>query len=291
MGWLFLGAAIVAFGAGIQPLLAPGVIGSAAWLNIGLQVLQAISNATVFALPAALMIGFPGVAKRNRWLLRGAVLLALAEVARPVLGIVQGFVVGALDPDQLQVQDPSTALGLAFALAGLAVGLISIAGAWAFSDGLEDAGGRVRRLVVPVLATLGIAVTVAVYWEAIKQGVDLATIGGWLNVVGLGLSLLLIGLWIEVGVRLVAGLVRGGVPRPAWMLGGIAGALLVAERFLSPLGGLVPGTQLVSLVVAVMGLLVWPVLLAGALLGLGRGTRRRRLGSPLRRLYVVHPSE
>ena len=240
LGWLSLGAAVIAFGAGIQPLFGPGVIGSAPWLNIALQMFRAISDATLFALPAALMIGFPGVAKRNRWLLRGAVLLVLAELARPALSVVEGFVVDALDPGQVQIQDPSTALGLAFALAGLAAGLISIAGTWAFSDGLEDAGGRVRRFVVPTFAALGIAVVLAVYWQAIQQSVDLSTIGGWLNIVGLGLSLLLIGLWIEVGVRLVAGFVRGMVPRPAWVLGGIAGALLLIERFLSPLATLVP---------------------------------------------------
>ena len=50
-------------------------------------MLAALRPAAVVAMPAALELGVPGARRRTPWLMRGLVLLALEELARPAIRV------------------------------------------------------------------------------------------------------------------------------------------------------------------------------------------------------------
>jgi hypothetical protein len=291
VGWLSAGLAVVWVIAGLQPLTNPGVLGQAGFAALAMHVFRTMGDAAMVALPAALELGYPGVGRRNRRLRRGFVLLALAGVLRPVLGFAQTLIVNTMDPGSEQVFDPATALGLAFTLLSIASGLLLVGGLWATSDGLADAGASPRRLVVPLMAVAGAAVTVIAYLPYLGQGLDMTKVAGWVNLAALALSLLQIGLWIAVGVRLVYGGVMGLPPRPAWLAGLAAGVLILVLRFGSPAALAIQQDLGLGPILSGIGSAMGILLLLAAIEGLGRGTRRRRIRPSLVCLYVLHPTD
>ncbi|HEY5433825.1 MAG TPA: hypothetical protein VIK13_01205, partial [Candidatus Limnocylindrales bacterium] len=48
-----------------------------------LLVVRTLGEVALLALPAGLLLGFPGARRRNPWLFRGLVLLALVQLAQP----------------------------------------------------------------------------------------------------------------------------------------------------------------------------------------------------------------
>lgn len=298
VGWLSVLAAIGIVVADLRPLLESGVIGVAPLTSIAGQLARAFADAAMMLVPAALLVGFPGVWRRNRWLYRGAVLLAGAQFARVVLDVVQVWVLEALSPGSGGGIDPATLQGIAFAVLSLGIGLASIAGAWSFSDGLGDAGARLPRLVLVAVPAGLVAGMLAVYWPFLTSNVDLSQVVGWLNVVGFTMSMLLIALYGVLSVRLIAGPFRRLVPRAAWVAGALGGLALLLQRILSPLGSWLSSSPeqaglvaQISLAIGLLGYVAWPLIMAAALLGLGRGTRRRQVRAPLMRLYIVNPAD
>jgi hypothetical protein len=284
--------------ADLRPLADSGVIGVAPWSSIAGQVAGAFSDAAMMLVPAALLVGFPGIGRRNPWLFRGAVLLAAAQFARLLLDVVQAWILETLSPGSGGGIDPTTLVGLALALLTLGIGLVSVTGAWSFSDGLSDAGARPPRVLLAGVAIGLVAAMLAVYWPLLTSGLDLTQVGGWLNLVGFSMSMVLIALYAMLAVRLMTGPFVGLVPSAAWVVGALGGLALLAQRILSPLGvwlssspeqaGLVAQ---ISLAIVLLGYAAWPLLLVAALLGLGRGTRRRQVRAPLMRLFVVNPTD
>lgn len=298
VGWLSVLAAVGIVVVDLRPLVESGVIGTAPWTSIARLLAGAVADAAMVLLPAALLIGFPGVWRRNRWLYRGAVLLAGAQVARALLDVVQAWILEALAPGSGGAVDPSTLQGLAFVMLALGILLASVAGAWSFSDGLSDAGARPSRVLLAVVAIGLVGEMVLAYWPLLTTSVDLAQVPGWLNLVGFSMWMALIALYGVLAVRLMAGPFLALVPRAAWVAGALGGLALVAEQILSALGvwlssspeqaGLVAQ---ISLVVVVLRFAAWPLLMVAALLGLGRGTRRRHVRAPLVRLFIVNPTD
>jgi hypothetical protein len=298
VGWLSVMAAVGIVVVDLRPLVESGAIGVAPWTSIAGQLAGALADAAMMLVPAALLIGFPGVWQRNRWLYRGAVMLAGAQFARVVLDVVQVWILEALSPGSGGAIDPSTIEGLAFAVLSLGIGLVSIAGAWSFADGLGDAGARPPRLLLVGVAAGLVAAMLVVYWPFLTTSIDLSKVVGWLNIVGFTMSMVLIALYGVLSVRLVAGPFLGLLPRGAWIAGALGGAALLVQRVLSPIGSWLSGTPeqaglvaQISLVIVLLGYVAWPLIMVAALLGLGRGTRLRRVRAPLVRLYVVHPTD
>lgn len=291
LGWLSAAAAAAWVVIGLEPLTSLGVLGQAAPTDIARSVVSTVGDAALVALPAGLELGFPRVRRVNPWLWRGFVLLAVATVASPLVRSAQGWISETLDPGMEQAFDPSTALGLAFVLLSLAPVLLTIGALWAASDGLGDAGARPRRPVLQVVVAAGLAITLLAYAPLLGPALDMTKAIGWANLASLLLSLLETALWFAVGVRLVSGGVQGLLPRAGWMLGLLAGLLVLVLHAGVPVlvaigtdsAGLPPVLPIINSALGVL-------LLAAALAGLGRGTRRRTIRAPLMRLFVVRPT-
>ena len=63
-----------------------------------LLVVRTLGDAALLALPAGLLLGFPGARRRNPWLFRGAVLLALVQLTQPAMRALQDWLITQADP-------------------------------------------------------------------------------------------------------------------------------------------------------------------------------------------------
>lgn len=295
--WVGWASGLAAFGFlvfGLRPLTEVGDPRFWDWSQIGNTVLESVRNAAVVALPAALEWGVPRARHRTPWLMRGVVLLAVEQLARPVLEVArEQYFERVPEAADLYFDTP---VGLALVLVSLAVSILGIAGAWALSDGLADAGARPRRAIVMGVVAAGTALSLYAYLplygfftEGVVQETD--KLLWWLNLGGLVLGFVDIALWLMIGVRQLAGLPFGLRPRRAWALAAVAGACVIVQRLLVsllPLANLVAselswGLRLVSDA-------SWVLLLLALAAGLGRG-RERRDARPRRvRLYVLNPT-
>jgi hypothetical protein len=296
--WIGWASAVAAFGVlvfGLRPLMDLGNFRFWDWNQVGDTVLATLRDAAIVALPAALEWGVPGARHRTRWLMRGTVLLALEQMARPVLDLARDQYV-TLVPDAASAGFDTPA-GLALVLVSMAVSVIGIAGAWALSDGLADAGARPRRIVVAGVVAAGVALSLFVYlplYGFFTEGAVFETdkLLWWLNLGGLALGFLDLALWLMVAVRLLAGWPFHLRPRRAWALAAVAGACVLAYRLLAPVLVL----SALNVPELAWGLRIvssgsWILLVLALAAGLGRG-RERREGPPRRvRLFVLSPSD
>ncbi len=240
-----------------------------------LLIVRTLGDVAIVALPAGLLLGFPGARRRNPWLFRGVVLLALVSLVQPALRALQGWVLDQVDP----AAGGFSPLYAATAMVSMAVGIVALAAVWAVSDGLFDAGARPRRLVLALVAA---AAVVLELWFVVPLIVDngLAIFrNGILDIASLAISVAFSAAWYVVSARLVVGFTVGLVPRRAWAAGALAGALFIIGRLAMTLqlwavqlsGGtpvnLGPALQVASSA-------VWVLLLVALCLGLGRGTNR-----------------
>jgi len=296
VGWLFavLGAGMFVWD--MRFLLDLGGPVQWSWPAVLQAILGALRGAAVVAMPAALELGVPGARTRTRWLYRGLVLLALEQLARPVLSQLQQLAIDAIGTDAIQpsINQP---ISLALVMAALAVNLLALAGTWSLSDGLADAGARPRRPILVVVVAVTMAVTLAAYLPGFgffQEGAvfDLSSLALWSNLLGLVVGLVEIALWAVVATRLVAGFLdRRLRPREAWMYGGLAGVLLLVVRIAYPVIVMakVEGDGL-TLALNAVAAGPWIFLFIAFTAGLGRG-RERRAEPPRRvRLFVLNPT-
>ena len=291
IGWASVVVAAAWLVNALWPLVEVGVGDASTWGDKALYVVRVLGDAAPLLLPAALELGVPDARRRTPWLMRGAVLLALAQLARPAIGFVQERFIAALDPTGQPI-DYETPLGFAFGLVTVASALLTIGGQWALSDGLWDAGARPRRAILAAVAAVGVIGTLVAFLPYFGTSIDLTKGLGWLNVASIGLSLATIGLVLVVATRLMSGFPSRLVPRRAWAVAVIAGAGLLVEQYGSALilGAAVQG-QTLGVVVVVAGSIGWVVLAVALALGLGRGTERRLGRRPLVHLYVRNPTD
>jgi hypothetical protein len=296
--WVGWASVLSAFGFlvfGLRPLTELGDPRFWDWSQIAFTVLESVRNATVVALPAALEWGVPWARRRTPWLMRGVVLLAVEQLARPVLEVArEQYLERVPEAADLYFDTP---VGLALVLVSLGVSVLGIAGVWALSDGLSDAGARPRRAIVVGVVAAGTALALYAYLplygfftEGVTQEVD--RLLWWLNLGGLLLGFADIALWLMVGVRLVAGLPFGLRPRRAWVLAAVAGACVIGRWLLAsllPLANLV-GSEL-SWSLSLVTDASWVLLLIAFAAGLGRGRERREERPRRMRLYVLHPTD
>lgn len=296
--WVGWASGLAAFGFlvfGLRPLTELGDPRFWDWSQVGFTVLESVRNATVVALPAALEWGVPGARRRTPWLMRGVVLLAVEQLARPVLEVArEQYFERVPEAADLSFDTP---VGLALVLVSLGASVLGIAGAWALSDGLSDAGARPRRAIVAGVVAAGTALALYVYLplygfftEGVVQEVD--RLLWWLNLGGLLLGFLDIALWLMIGVRLLAGLPFGLRPRRAWMLAAAAGACVIGLRLLASLLPLVNmAASELSWGLRIVTDASWVLLLLAFAAGLGRGRERREERPRRMRLFVLNPTD
>lgn len=296
VGWVSAVAAVLYLVIALRPILDLGGPTLWDWGEVGNRVLAAIRPAAVVGMPAALELGVPGARRRTPWLMRGLVLLALEELARPAIRTAQQFLFDQAGSDAL-ASSLDSPLGLALSLVSIAATLLAVGGAWALSDGLADAGARPRRTILAVVVTVGMVVSVFAYLPAYGYFIEGATFDftlprTWFTAVGVALGFVEIWLWLVIGARLVAGSVFRLRPRRAWILGAIAGVTILVVRLGYPLLFItqpdVPGLAEIAGVVASMP---WIVLFLAFATGLGRGRERREERPRRLRLYVLNPTD
>jgi hypothetical protein len=276
-GWLFAALAVGWTALELRVLLEPGALDPMDWANDAQLVVRTLGDVALIALPAALAFGYPAVARRNRPLWRGAVLLALAQLAEPVVRFVQGWLFEQTMDLFDNPFDPSTPVGAVLVRLRIAVALLAIAGTWSVSDGLAAAGARPSRAAIVAMGLAGAALVPITIWPSALDtgfGTNLTTV---LFVVSAALNLASFALWFVVAARLVVGWAARLAPARAWLVGAMAGAVLVGSRFLTTLT-LVAGPRF-DAPPLVYGLLVatpWVLLALAFALGLGRPRFRRR---------------
>ena len=241
-----------------------------------LLVVRTLGDAALLALPAGLLLGFPGARRRNRWLYRGLVLLALVQLARPAQRALQSWVLEREGPGMFEgVFSP---LYEATVLVSLAIGVASLAGVWALSDGLFDAGARPRRPVLVVLAGAVVGLELALLVQLVANNGLEVFMNGLSTIASLAISIAVDAAWFVVAARLVAGFTAGLMPRRAWALGAVAGGLLIVDGLVGSVQGWTGalGAMYLSLgpVMVVTSSAVWVSLFLALALGLGRGTNR-----------------
>jgi len=240
VGWVFavlaVGWAVVA----LRPLTEFSAFDSVD--KDALLIVQTLGDVAILALPAGLLLGFPGARRRNPWLFRGVVLIALVSLVQPALRALQTWV---LDQVDLSAGGFSP-LYAATAMVSLAIGIVSLAAVWAVS--VVDNGLAIFR-------------------------------NGILDIASFAISVAFYAAWYVVAARLVVGFTLGLVPRRAWAVGALAGALFIIGSLATTLqvwAGQFWGASLsFGPALQVASSSVWVLLLAALALGLGRGTNRR----------------
>jgi hypothetical protein len=294
VGWLSLAGALGVLILQLRFLLNDGVLFGDGYLQTTVfTIVRAVSLAATIALPAALEIGGAGARRAVPWLMRGAILIALSEVASLVVREVRRRAFeGNFDP--FDYTNPVT---VAFALLGIAPAVVLIAGTWSMSDGLADAGARPSRRVWAAAVAVVLGVTIAAYLTASYLVIDLSSMLALVNNLSVIVSLVVVAVTTVLAVRLVWG-ARELLPRQAWLVAGVAGACQLVGAFglnlvfLASMATQAPlGAGLVGNVLAAADSAVWVFVAAAFVLGLGRRTGDNP--EPARRLvtrWVRYPA-
>ncbi len=272
VGWVFTVLAVTWAVVELRPITEYTAFRSIS--DVSLLVVRTLGDMALLALPAGLLLGFPGVRRRNPWLFRGLVIIALVQLAQPALRALQGWVFEQVDPSAAGFNP----LYAAMTMVSLAIAVASLAGVWALSDGLSDAGARPRRAAIVLIVAAAVALELVFFVPVVATNGLQVFWNGILDVVSLAVSVASYAVWVVVGARLVAGSAAGLVPRRAWALGALAGALLILEQpafILFAWAGQLTGTYVgTAPLIAAMVSAIWVLFFLALALGLGRGTNR-----------------
>jgi hypothetical protein len=292
IGWLSLPATVLFLVWQVPPGLSDsGAPDGIQWL----WLMTTLGNAALILLPAAIELGYPNVARRNPWLRRGAVLIALQQVGYAAIGALFSWAFSAgLGVNTSVDTDPTFVLQAAYLVAAFALGVVAIAGWLAFGDGLWRAGARpAPRVLLSIVGALVVIQAIVLGIEAGPQ--DWASTSG-LSAAVVGVRLLLgvgqVAATATVAILLLWGTRAGLAPRRAWRIGAVAAVVLAAAYAIGFVAPWVQSSDLAQLMLTVyVGLgAAWPLLVVVACLaGLGRGTETRRATrSRGRSFFLVH---
>ena len=273
VGWVFTVLAVTWAVVELRPLTEYTAFRSVS--DVALLVVRTLGDVALLALPAGLLLGFPGARRRNPWLFRGLVIISLVQLAQPALRAFQGWVFEQEGPSPYARFDP---LYAAMVLVSLVIAVLALAGAWALSNGLFDAGARPRRTVIVLIVAAVVALELVFLAPVVATNGLAVFRTGILDVVSLAVSVASYAVWVVVGARLVVGSAAGLVPRRAWALGALAGALLILEQpafiLFAWASQLTEADLGPAPLIAAMVSSVWVLLFLALALGLGRGTNR-----------------
>ena len=272
-GWFFSVVAVVWAVVELWPLTQVGAFGSL--YDGALLVVRTLGDVAVVALPAALLLGSPNARRRNPWLFRGVVLLALVQLAQPAMRAAWSWVFDQVDLGAVGF-DP---LWAAQTMLAMAMSVVSLAAVWSVSDGLFDAGARPHRIVLVLIAGAAVALELMfIVPVVVANGLEIFT-NGILDIVSIAIGTAGAAIWYIVVTRLMVGFAVGLVPRRAWALGALAGVLLIGETLAATVltwSGQASGVQPdLGPLLAAAASAVWVLLFLALALGLGGGTNRR----------------
>jgi hypothetical protein len=277
-GRLFLALAAVAAAVELWPAVNATWLGVTDVLGEFASVLPtAFRNAAVVGLPAAVVWAQPRARRVNPWLWKGAVIVAVVQLARyPADRFTRALIEAA------NVGEPGAAVP-AFALAsvvGLLLAFLTTLGIWALSEGLMDAGARLAKAVIAGLGLAVVGIVVVAFgpsvMAAIQEGGDPLLAVNLASV--LVNALYLFSLALLAG-RSVAGAIGRLDPRLAWRLGAVAAVSLAVVPVVS-LGLTILGsasqTALPEVLFTALRLSVflgWPLLAVAFASGMGAQPR------------------
>ncbi len=298
VGWLSLGGAAFMLILWAWGRVIGGVPSEVGPLDLaGLAVLGQLASLGTVLLPAALELGYPGVARRNPWLLRGTLLLAIAILARPLISFVQDWAMNALvqTGDGVEFDQSDIEFAVVQALA-LSASLLLSLGGLAFLRGLLLAGARPGDSVLVAFAFVGVAVWVAALLPSFGQlwASDRALVSAT-NVIGILVGLCQAAATGGIVAALLAGAFRRLQPHLGWAFGvataiamGVATIAVPVQVLLGP-STRPDGSQdyWLPTVLAVLNIVSPLLLLVACLAGIGRGTEARRDVMPRHRGHLV----
>ncbi|HEY5629086.1 MAG TPA: hypothetical protein VIR16_06210, partial [Candidatus Limnocylindrales bacterium] len=260
-----------------------------------LGALRQLASFATILLPAALELGYPGVARRNPWLLRGTLLLALALLSGPLTSFVWDWASNALFGDGGQFDQSDIAFALAQALA-LAGALLQALGWLAFLRGLMVARARPRDAVLLAFALAAVALWVGALLPSFDQlWASDRPIFSATNVIGILVGLCHAAATAGVVAALLSGALRRLQPRLGWAFGLATAIAMAAATIAIPVQVLLgPWTQpdgsqdywLLNVYTA-LNIGASLLLFAACLAGIGRGTDARRDVMPRRHAFLV----
>jgi hypothetical protein len=217
---------------------------------------------------------------------------AADAVAAPGVGVVRAWL---FETTELAF-DFDSPVGLSLGLLQLGTVVVGLAGVWALSDGLIDAGARIgRRLLVAAIAVgliLGAWLVPFYLPSADAVGSTMARPLFWLNLAGLFLYTVDAVLWSIVAVRLMVGSQLHLRPGRAWAIGAFAGAAFILARLVSML--LVLGRMQdawLNVPAQLLAAAPWILLVLAFLAGLGRGRLRHDAPPRRMRLFIRNPTD
>jgi hypothetical protein len=182
---------------------------------------HAARSVALVAMPAAVAWGSLGRGARNRWLWRGAVVLATVQLLRYPVDLARDWSFDQLLSGDATDESLFTLVNLGLSLP-LAVG--SIGGIWALSEGVKDASGRSTGAVAfAAFAAVGFAVPLLVV-PALASGMVL-DLQAAVNVVSLGLSCAHAFVGALLAARAALGASRGARPARAWAAGAVGASV------------------------------------------------------------------
>jgi hypothetical protein len=273
VGRIFVALAAVVAVIELWPIVNAISIGATDWTDDLPQLLpQVFRAAAIVALPAAVAWGSPTRYRANRWLWKGALIVALVQVARYPADFARDAVITALLDGGASFEDLVPTLvnvGVGFGLA-----ILSVLGVWALGEGLKDAGGHSRVAVAAaIVAALAMAIVLVV--PSLMAGAVLSPFPD-------GLSLAINSLYVFaealLAARGIAGALRGVRPAIAWRAGAIGAsvvfvvpmlslAILLANSYLLP-----SDSPIVTPLLGVATYFGWPLLAIALGMGMGRLT-------------------
>lgn len=227
VGRVFLVLAGVVLLVTLGPVVTAFSQGVTEWWSVGGQLLPtAARNAALVVLPAAVAWARPGRPSANRWLWKGALIVAGVQLARYPMGYVQGQLLQAAT----EATDPLLPY-LANVAISVALALLSVLGLWALSEGLKDAGARSR--LVPVVALVAAAVVTVAFFVPSLLSNPPADVQLLIEVI----SILINGLFLFVEAllagRAITGASRRLRPAPAWLAGAIGAIVMLVVPLIS----------------------------------------------------------
>jgi hypothetical protein len=284
-GRVFLALAAVVAAVEVWPAVNAVWLGVTDILSEFAQVLPAVfRNAAVVALPAAVLWARPRAPRVNPWLWKGAVIVAVVQLARYPVGLVQDALIETAQVSDAGAASPEYAVA---SVLGLLLAFVATLGIWALSEGLKDAGARLHAVVVAGLAVTVVAVVIITFGPsvvaAIEQGGDPLLPVNLVSVLANGLYLFALAL---LAGRSTAGALRRLEPRIAWVLGAIASVSLAAVPVVSlglTLANSIAQTPAPEGVLTALRLSIfigWPLLAAA--IGMGMGAMPVRNGAGFR---------
>jgi hypothetical protein len=208
--------------------------------DLAIFVLQLLPGVAAILMPAVLLARHPDAIARARTLLFGMILYAAVQGLLIVSEPLQGFFESVSPPSQdlpnlvpmAALYNGLIALVAAFGLTYIAVGLSQV-------RRYVDRGGRVTALFVPIAGIFGTVVGVlAVSRLQLGSTPWSPTLAIYLGA-SVILGILRIVVWAYLATTLTRGLLAGEEPRRGWLLGALAGGLVVLALVLVNLNGVI----------------------------------------------------